>query len=111
MNGLSYRKISKMPKKMFWENGGILCFGSFQSCFLGEIVHLKKTAEKNFFRQQFGNHITILNQEMFFKGSEVFFQDSLKNDVFTNFVFQVKFHPSKHSSTLATKIRHCYMAL
>ena len=27
MNGLSYGKISKMPKKKFWENGGILCFG------------------------------------------------------------------------------------
>ena len=41
--------------------------------FPGEIVRLKITAGKKIFRQQFGNHITFLNQEMFFKGSEVFF--------------------------------------
>ena len=51
-----------MPKKLFWENGGILCFGGSQQCFPGEIVHLKITAEKNLFRYQFGNHITTTNE-------------------------------------------------
>ena len=38
------------------------------------------------------------------------YQDSLKNDFFTNFLIQVNFQSSKRSSTLATKIGHCYMA-
>ena len=71
MNGLSYGKISKMPKKNF---GRTVVF-----CVLGVDNHIFP-AEKNFFRQQFGNHITILNQDMFFKGSEIFFPRFLKNE-------------------------------
>ena len=74
-------------------------FWGFITIFPGEIVHLEITAEKNFFRQQFGNHITILNQDMFFKGSEIFFPRFLNK----NFLIQVKFHPSKHSSNWRLK--------
>ena len=66
-----------MPKKYYFAGTVAFCvLGVHNRVFRGEIVHLKIMAEKNSFRQQFGNHITILKQEMFFKGSEVFFQDS-----------------------------------
>ena len=52
-------------------------------------------AEKNSFRQQFGNHITILKQEMFFKDSEVFFPRFLKNDFFYEFSNSGKIAPIK----------------
>ena len=67
------KNIKNAEKKLFWENGGILCFGGSYPCFPGEIVHLKITAEKNLFRQQFKNHITILKQEMFLKVLKHFF--------------------------------------
>ena len=54
-------------------------------------MHLKITAEKKLFRQQFGSHISILKQEMFFKGSEVLFTRFLKKTIFYEFSSQVKF--------------------
>lgn len=66
-------KYQKCRKKLFWENSGILFFWGSQPRFPGEIVHLKITAEKNLFRQQSENHITILKQQMFLKVLKYFF--------------------------------------
>ena len=42
-------------------------FWGFITVFSGEIVHLKLTAEKISFRQQFGHHRTILKQRDVFQ--------------------------------------------
>ena len=89
------KNIKSAEKILFCGNSGILCFGGSQPCFPGEIVYLKIMAEKNSFRQQFGNHITILKQEMFFKGSEVFFPRFLKKRFFYEFSNSGKISPIK----------------
>ena len=51
-------------------------------------------------------HNNSRTRDVFQRFRSIFFQSSLKNDCFTNFLVQVKFHPLKHSSTLATNIGH-----
>ena len=74
-------KYKKCRKKIMLKK--MLCY--VMKKIMGErwhFLHLKITAEKNLFRQQFGNNITILKQEIFFKGSEVFFPRFLKKTIF-----------------------------
>ena len=77
-------KYKKMPKKNYVGRTVAFCVLGvhYRRCFPGEIVHLKITAEKSLFRQQFGNNITIVKEEIFFKGSEVFFPRFLKKTIF-----------------------------
>ena len=50
MNGFSYGKISKMPKKYYFGRTVAFCvLGIHNRFFPDEIVHLNITAKKNFF--------------------------------------------------------------
>ena len=89
-------KYKTMPKKNYVGRTVAFCvLGVHNRVFRGEIVHLKIMAEKNSFRQQFGNHITILKQEMFFKGFEVFFPRFLKKRFFYELSNSGKISPIK----------------
>ena len=88
-------KYQKCRKKIILGERWNFGFLGFITVFSGEIVHLKITAKKNLFLQQFGNHIKILKQKMFFKGSEYIFQSSFKKRFFYEFSYSGKISPIK----------------
>ena len=88
-------KYQKCRKKIILREQWHFVFWGFITVFSRCYSAPQDNGGKNSFRQQFGNHIKILKQEMFFKGSEVFFPRFLKKRFFYEFSNSGKISPIK----------------